>query len=211
MTLTSGLGLATAALILVAAPARAQARAQMQAHNLCASPGERRLDASTCAVYRVILDSARKRKLPTDPLEDKALQGIASDVDGPAIVASVLKLENNLAVAKATLGSNSTDKELKAAAQVLDAGATPHDLALLRAAAPPKRNLETALTVLEELVVQVPMFVAIPDMQYLLRVNRSDADLQSYQLAVQSQIKRGGDPEVIANTAARAFPPIPHN
>jgi hypothetical protein len=210
MRLASRLHLATTALILVASLARAQVRVPARA--LCTA-GDQRLDAPTsptCAAYRAILDSARKHKLPTEPLEDKALQGVASESDGQTIVATVLKLYTNLGLAQKSLGVASTDKELKAAAQVLDAGATPHDLAMLRSAPIPRRNLETALTVLEELAVEVPISVAVPDVKYMLDVNRSDADLQKLQLNVQAQIKAGGEPVFVINAAARAFPPIPH-
>jgi len=209
MTMRARLTLAMVTATAMATLGSSLARAQ--GLKLCA-PGDRRLDQATCLAYRAVLDSAKRLKLPTDAIEDKAVQGVASESDGPMIVAAIQRLLTNLYAAKQSLGRNASDRDLKAAANALDAGATTRDLAVLAAAAVPRtRSLETPLTVLVELAAQVPMVKVIPDVKWMLQVAVSDAKFQSYQRDVQAQIALGGDPTIVANRLSRAFQPIPHH
>src|SRR4051795_11701282 len=81
-----------------------------------------RLDKPTLVAVTAIMDSARVAKLPTAPLVDKALEGVAKGSDGTKIVSAVHQLSVRMGSAKRVLGANATPDEIKAAATALDVG-----------------------------------------------------------------------------------------
>src|SRR3990172_4053483 len=83
-----------------------------------------RLDSETRAVVAAIVDSARGRGLPSEPLIDRALEGTAKGAPGLAIVAAVRRLAADLSHARDALGLGASPAELDAAAAALRAGAT---------------------------------------------------------------------------------------
>lgn len=164
-----------------------------------------RLDQPTLAAVTSIVDSARRAKLPTAPLVDKALEGAAKGSDDGRIVLAVRQLSTRLATARGVLGPNTRSDELKAAAAALGAGAAPHDLEQLRAAAG-KRSLTMPLAVFTDLVArEVPPASASAVVLELTRAKVRDGDLTLFQRNVRSDIDRGADPTVAATTRARGL------
>ena len=78
----AAIGLAGAWCVAIAAPRPASA--QRDAEGRLA-----RLDAPTRVAVAAVVDSARKNRLPTEPLVDKALEGAKKGADGARIVTAV--------------------------------------------------------------------------------------------------------------------------
>lgn len=163
-----------------------------------------RLDPVTRAAVQAIVDSARRAKLPTSPLVDKALEGAAKHSDGPHIVAAVRQLSAELARSKRVLGSSASTAELEASATAMHAGVSSHDVALLRAAAGPRRRVTLPLAVMTDLIGRnVPVATASQVVVGLARAGARDADLSIFERNVRLDIERGADPSAAAQTRAR--------
>ena len=112
-----------------------------------------RLDPATRESVTVLLDAAQARRLPTEPLVQKALEGASKNAPGPRIIAAVRTLLGHLGTARGALGENSTEQELIAGAAALRAGASATSLRELRATRP-GRPLAVPLAVLTDLVAR---------------------------------------------------------
>jgi hypothetical protein len=164
-----------------------------------------RLDRPTMLAVNAIVDSARRAKLPTAPLVDKALEGAAKGSDGPKIVVAVKQLSVRMGSAKRVLGSNTTSDEIRAGAGAMDAGVSVRDLARLRAAAG-KRPVTMPLAVLSDLIGQsVPIPTATNLVLQLAKSGVKDRDLSLFQRNVRTDIERGADPTAAATTRARGL------
>ena len=164
-----------------------------------------RLDAATSAAVTAVVDSARAAKLPTAPLVNKALEGAAKGSDGTKIVTAVRQLAERMGSSRQVLGSSSSSDEISAAAVALDAGASVHDLAVLRSAAA-KRPLTLPLALLTDLVERgVPVATSTNLVVSLLKSGVPDAELTLYQRNVRFDIERGADPSTAATTRARGI------
>ncbi|MEP6492600.1 MAG: hypothetical protein ABJF01_07985 [bacterium] len=164
-----------------------------------------RLDRPTLVAVNAIVDSARVAKLPTAPLVDRALEGVAKGSDGPKIITAVQQLSVRMASAKRALGASATSDEIKAAAAALDAGISTHDLAQLRAASG-KRQMTMPLSVLTDLVGRaVPIPTATTLVVQLARSGLKDPEFALFQRNVRADIDRGADPTVAATTRARGL------
>lgn len=164
-----------------------------------------RLDKPTLAAVNAIVDSARISKLPTAPLIDKALEGVARGVNGESIVVAVHQLSLRMGSAKRALASNATPDEIKAAASALDVGVSVRDLARLRAMAG-KQPVTVPLAVLTDLVGQkVPIPTATDLVLQFARSGVKDSDLALFQRNVRADVDQGADPTVAATTRARGL------
>ena len=135
-----------------------------------------RLDPAVRSAVTDLVDSARARHLPSEPLIQKALEGASKGASGPRIVAAVRGLLDNLQTARGALGTESTDQELVAGAAALRAGATTSSLTELRQARG-RRPLEVPLAVLADLVARgVTMDAAYRSVLDLARTNAADTD-----------------------------------
>ncbi|HEX3865172.1 MAG TPA: hypothetical protein VHV78_00415, partial [Gemmatimonadaceae bacterium] len=70
-----------------------------------------RLDKPTQVAVNAIVDSARRDKLPTTPLVNKALEGSAKGSDGPTVASAVHQLYMRMGSAKHALGPTATADE----------------------------------------------------------------------------------------------------
>lgn len=164
-----------------------------------------RLDKPTYIAVNAVIDSARVAKLPTAPLVDKALEGAAKGSDGAKIVFAVHQLSLRMGTARRVLGAGASSDEIKVAASALDAGVSPRDLALLRAAAG-KRSVTMPLEVLADLIGrEVPVPTATNLVLQLERSGVKDSDLSIFQRNVRADIERGAAPTVAATTRARGI------
>lgn len=112
-------------LMLLVVVARAQAQASDE--RLRAA-----VDGPTYTALHNVLDSAKSAGLPSEPLVDKALEGVAKHASGDRIVAVVRDLSARLAEARGALGGSGTAEELSAGTAALRAGISPATLAELR-------------------------------------------------------------------------------
>lgn len=163
-----------------------------------------RLDPATRAAVQAIVDSARRARLPTAPLVDKALEGAAKHSDGPNIVSAVRQLSVELAQSKRVLGAGASTAELQASATAMHAGVSSRDVALLRSAAGPHRRVTLPLAVMTDLIGRnVPVPTAAQVVVGLARAGARDADLSIFERNVRLDIERGADPAAAAQTRAR--------
>lgn len=164
-----------------------------------------RFDPTTYAALRVIIDSAKKAKLPARLIEDNALEGASSGVPGDSIVLAVRNFTRQLGTASAALGPTASPDELRAAVSAIDARVPVGDLKRIRRAAP-KRSITTALTVLSDIAGRgVPISTSSDLVVSLLSHKVKDADLLTFGRWVKQDIDKGGDPSTAAAARANGF------
>ncbi len=153
----------------------------------------RRLPDDVRITIEAVIDSARARALPAEPLVDRALEGAAKGAGGDRIVAAVRRLAGELGVARDALGSASTNAELVAGAAALRAGARPDDLRHLRQRRP-DRPVTVAAGVLADLVaVGVPPDTAAAAV-LALAGQGEDADYIAFRRNVERDVALGATP-----------------
>src|SRR5437588_808014 len=152
----AAIGLAGAWCVAIAAPRPASAQSDPELRLA-------RLDAPTRVAVAAVVDSARKNRLPTEPLVDKALEGAKKGADGARIITAVRGLFSELRTARLALGTGATTDEINAGANALHAGLPKRSLAQLRGAAQHagRTRVTLPLTVATDLVARdVPVAVA---------------------------------------------------
>jgi hypothetical protein len=165
-----------------------------------------RLDPTTRVAVAAVVDSARKSRLPTEPLVDKALEGSQKGADGGRIVTAVRGLYSELRTARLALGAASSTDEINAGANAVHAGVPMRSLAQLRVAAQHagRARVTLPLTVATDLVARgVPVGVASDVVLSLVRSGLRDADLTTFQRNVRLDIEHGADAATAAQTRAR--------
>lgn len=93
-----------------------------------------RLDPATREAVSAAIDGARREGLPTEPLVDKALEGLSKKAPGQAIVRVVNSWLTDLRRARQALGPASTPADVQAGATALRAGFSTRELEKLREA-----------------------------------------------------------------------------
>lgn len=157
-----------------------------------------RLDARTAAAVNRVLDSARARSLPTEPLVQKALQGAAKRAPSERVVGAVRELMGELAVARSALGARSTEAELVAGAGALHAGIPAQTLTRIRAVRS-GQSVTVAVGTLADLVARgVPVAAAVNAILTLAGRGVADADLLAFSTQVGRDIAAGAPPAVAA-------------
>ena len=181
---------------LVAAGALAPARAQeTRLIGRLSDPARARVDG--------ILDGARADRLPTEPVVDRALEGLAKRAPEAVIVAAVTRLVGELRVARHAFGETASAAELTAGASALRAGATRADLTRLRELRP-DQPLTIAAGVLADLVAAgVPADTGIAAV-LALASNTADADYVAFRRNVEQDIALGASPASSIGARLRA-------
>jgi hypothetical protein len=172
-------------------------------------PRYERLDPDTRSRVSAVIDSARAVGLPTEPLIQRALEGVLKGASGDRIVAAVRRLATDLVTARDALGASASPAELEAGVAALRAGARPPVLAHLRERR--HQSLTVALAVLADLAARgVPVDSAAAAVLVLAPVAR-DADLVEFRRAVERDIALGAPPaaatSVRLDATARAAAP----
>lgn len=165
-----------------------------------------RLDSVTRVAVAAVVDSARKTRLPTEPLVDKALEGEKKGAGGERIVTAVRGLYAELRSARAALGAGATTDEINAGANALHAGLPMRNLAELRSASQHagRSRVTMPLTVATDLIARgVPVPVAADVVLSLARAGLRDADYSMFQRNVRLDIEHGADAATAAQTRAR--------
>jgi hypothetical protein len=165
-----------------------------------------RLDPATRAAVAAVVDSARRTRLPVEPLIDKALEGEKKGADGGRIVIAVRGLYAELRSARAALGSGASVDEINAGANALHAGLPMRNLAQLRSASQHagRARVTMPLTVATDLIARgVPVAVASDVVLSLARAGLRDADYSMFQRNVRVDIENGADAATAAQTRAR--------
>lgn len=165
-----------------------------------------RLDSTTRFAVAALVDSARRLRLPTEPLVDKALEGEKKGANGTRIVFAVRGLSAELRSARSSLGAGATADEITAGANALHAGFPMRDLARLRAAAQQsgRKRLTLPLAVGTDLVARgVPVATASDIVLSLTHGGLRDAEFTLFQRNVRLDIEHGADAATAAQTRAR--------
>jgi hypothetical protein len=150
-----------------------------------------RLDSATAARVQQVVDSARRDRLPTEPLVQKALEGGTLGASGERIIAAVVALRGQLGRAREALGESASEAELTAAAGALRAGLPPTSLRRLQSLRS-GRPLVVPIAVLTDLVAEgVPADQATRSVLDLARNGRPDDEFVALRRQVQLQ-RRGG-------------------
>lgn len=172
---------------------------------------EQRLDAQTFAAVRAIIDSARRDSVPTQALEDKALEGVAKHVPPARIVAAVRQFAGELRDARTLLRAAApaaplADGEIVAAADARRRGVPPVELASLREHVSSKASLVVAFTVIGDLVQRgVPAGHARDVVEQLIDAGVSPQQLADVPARMDVGLRVGAPPL----DALRSALPIP--
>lgn len=171
-------------------------RAQLQ-------PLAGRLDAPTLSALQAVVDSARSRGLPVQPLVSKAQEGTLKRASGTTIVQAVRALAAQLASARTTLGDEATAAELEAGAMALRAGLPVEVLREVRRARA-GGGAALPLVVAAELVARgVPPTTAAETIVALARANATDGAFDALRRGVEADIRDGTAPAQAATVRAR--------
>jgi len=165
-----------------------------------------RLDATTRVEVTTLVDSAKRARLPSEPLIDKALEGAIRGAEGPRIVSAVRGLYAELRTSRAALGAGASVDEITAGANALHAGLPMRNLAQLRSASQRagRTRVTMPLTVATDLIARgVPAAVASDVVLSLTRAGLRDADYSMFQRNVRLDIENGADAATAAQTRAR--------
>ena len=165
-----------------------------------------RLDSTTRRGVAAVVDSARRTRLPTEPLIDKALEGAQKGADGTRIVNAVRGLYAELRSARAALGAGAATDEINAGANALHGGMPMRTLTQLRSVSQHagRARVTLPLTVYTDLVARrVPPAVASDVVLSLARAGLRDGDYAMFQRNVRLDIENGADAATAAQTRAR--------
>ena len=162
-----------------------------------------RLDTRTAAAVTRVVDSARARSLPTEPLVQKALQGSAKRASGERVLAAVRELLGELTVARSALGQRSTEGELVAGAGALHAGVPAATLSRIRELRG-GQSVTVAVGTLADLVARgVPVDGAVSAVLALVERRAADPDVIAFSNQVGRDIAAGAPPAVAARVRSR--------
>jgi hypothetical protein len=149
-----------------------------------------------------ILNTARISGLPTEPLVDRALEGVAKGARPELIVTAVNRLLDELRQARQAFGETASAAELTAGASALRAGATRDDLTRLRSLRP-SQALTIPAGVLADLVAAgVAADTGIAAV-LALASNARDADYIAFRRNVERDIALGASPASSIGTRLR--------
>lgn len=173
-----------ALLVLCVPPVRAEVDARLAG----------RLDREVASTVAALIDQARERGLPTEPLIARALEGASRQAAGPRIVAAVRTLAAVLEAARDALGAASTEAELVAGAAALSSGVRGETLTSLRSARK-GTSLVVPLVVLTDLVTRhVPPEMASAAVVAASRARVRDRDLMRLRERIGQDIQAGASP-----------------
>ena len=177
--------IALALVALFAAPLGAQGRASAETR-LAA-----RLDAGTRQAVVAIVDSAQRRRVPVEPLVDKALEGASKRAQPEQIVRAVRALATSLERSRSILGPEASEADVVAGASALRQGVSPELLRRLRDQRQ-RREMTVALGVLTELAARgAPADSVARALVALTGAGASDAVLAEFGRDVESDIASG--------------------
>lgn len=188
------------AFALVAAPAIAHAQADGAAR---ARAG---LDAAAATRFDATLERARRDGLPTEPLVNKALEGIAKQVPSARIITAVEQRLAGLGRARDALGGAAAPGEIEGIADAMQRGVGAEAVRALRAQAGDEAPVAVAAHVLADLQERgVPTDVALEVLgAWRSRGGRPD-DLPEIPAGVDRLLRQGMGPSQAGSTLAASL------
>ena len=156
------------------------------------------LDTTTARLVSAIIDDARLRGLPTEPLMAKVREGRLKRAPAARIRAAVAALTTRLDSARAALGMGATAEEMSAGADALGAGASTKALRALRNANG-RQPMIAVLGALAQLVASgVPETRAVTMLMELIHRSTTPAQLLAFGNAVEYDVSTGLPPDEAA-------------
>jgi hypothetical protein len=154
--------------------------------------------------------------LPTEPLVDRALEGVAKGADPDRILAAVRRLSGELYSAFDALGPRSSTAEIVAGASAIRAGARAEDLAYLRELRADQPLTVATATLADLVAVGVPADTAVAAV-IALAEEADDAQYVAFRRNVERDIALGASPvtalgvrlEAAADLANQSLPQRP--
>lgn len=165
----------------------------------------RRLQPETARAVAALVDSARARGVPDEPLVQKALEGASKGAGGDAIVAAVRRLAARIDTARAALGDDASRAELVAAAAALDLGANAESLRSVREHRPQGQLIGPLVGLAYLLQRGVSPRGSVQIVQSMLEAQLSDAEFATLQRLVDQDIKAGAPAAAAADVRSRAL------
>ena len=168
-----------------------------------------RVPPALAAAVGVLVDSAAARRLPSDPLIDKAIEGVAKGVVPERVLTAVHMVLDQLDTAAAAIRAGdirTPDSEaIEAGAFALAAGVSGREIARLvkggTTSGSPAATLRVAGTLA---ALGVPAAQAVDLILGTIRHGGSAADVLSLPARVQSQVTHGETPSQAAAGIARS-------
>jgi hypothetical protein len=153
------------------------------------------LDSATVRAVNVIIDDARLRGLPTEPLLAKVREGRLKRAPAVRIRSAVAALTTRLDSARAALGTGATAEEISAGADALGAGASTKGLRALRGVNG-RQPMVAVLGALAQLVASgVPESRAVKMLVELINRSLTPAQLLAFGNAVEYDVSTGLPPD----------------
>lgn len=167
-----------------------------------------KLDATTSAAIRAVVDSAKSQGIPVEPLMEKMYEGLGKGADGPRIVAAVRSLASEMATAHRALGTVASADEIKAGASAVHAGVPAVELGKMKKQSGLRRSLTLPFTVLADIVSRgVPVGTAANAIRALVGAGAKDKEINEFQRNVKVDIEQGAPPAAAAETRAKGATP----
>ncbi len=167
-----------------------------------------KLDATTSAAIRAVVDSAKAQGIPVEPLMEKMYEGLGKGADGPRIVAAVRSLAAEMASAHRALGTVASADEIKAGASAVHAGVPAVELGKMKKQSGLRRSLTLPFTVLADIVSRgVPVGTAANAIRALVGAGAKDKEINEFQRNVKVDIEQGAPPAAAAETRAKGATP----
>lgn len=192
--------LATASLPAMVGIAAAQSTSRLERAKAALSP------AAAQALDRAVT-AARDRGLPTDPLVDKALEGVAKGIPAERVVAVVQQLADQLGRAQALLGraAAATPADVAAVADALRRGVPDAAVRDLRADAKAGEPVALAIHTLADLLDRgVPVDIAVDVIGAWRGRGAKPDELREIPAAVERLIREGALPAQAGAAVASA-------
>jgi hypothetical protein len=166
-----------------------------------------RFSASTRAALTRIVDSARAKGLPSEPLVAKAAEGLLKGADEARIVSAVRALAGHLNDARALLPPSASSGTLTAAASAMRAGVPGESVReLVRVNRGADADLGLALITVTDLAASgVPADRAERAVAALLRRGFPERDLPVLRAAIAHDIASGVAPETALESRLRTI------
>lgn len=167
-----------------------------------------KLDATTSAAIRAVVDSAKAQGIPVEPLMEKMYEGLGKGADGPRIVTAVRSLASEMATAHRALGTVASADEIKAGASAVHAGVPAVELGKMKKQSGLRRSLTLPFTVLADIVSRgVPVGTAANAIRALVGAGAKDKEINEFQRNVKVDIEQGAPPAAAAETRAKGATP----
>lgn len=191
---------ATLVWALVALPAALQAQTDATAR---ARAG---LDAAAAARFDATLARAEREGLPTQPLVNKALEGIAKHVPSARVIMAVEQRFESLAQARTALGAPAPPAEIEGVADAMQRGVGAQAVRTLRAQAGDDAPVAVAAHVLADLQERgVPTDVALDVLSAWRTRGGRPSDLPDIPAGIDRLLRQGMGPAQAGSAVAASL------